>query len=49
MSLEPLFDSDQTSTAIPLGQSKELTMFGCLDLMFKIIRQLTKVDFIGKM
>ena len=40
-------DSDQNSTAIPLGQSKELTVFGELDPIFKVISQLTKVDLIA--
>ena len=40
-------DSVQTSTALPLGQSKELTMFCDLDPIFKVISQLTKVYLIA--
>ena len=46
--LNPCLDSDQTGTAIPLGQSKECTMFGDLDPILNVICQLTKVDFIAK-
>ena len=41
-------DSHQSSTAIPLGQSKELTVFWYIDPIFKVNSQLTKVDFIAK-
>ena len=42
-------DSNQTSTAIPLGNLKSLLYFGDLDPIFKVTSQLTKVDFIAKM
>ena len=41
-------DSHQSSTAIPIGQSKDLTMFWYIDPIFKVSIQLTKVDFIAK-
>ena len=41
-------DSHQCSTAKPLGQSKELTMFWYIDPIFKGNSQFTKVDFIAK-
>ena len=40
-------DWDQSNIVIPLGQSKELTMFSDLDPILKVIHQLTKVDFIA--
>ena len=40
-------DSQQSSTAIPFGQSKELTMFWYIDPIF-VNSHLTEVDFIAK-
>ena len=34
--LNLLFDSHQSSTDIPLGQFKELTLFGVYDPIFKV-------------
>ena len=46
--LNSCLDFDQTSAAIPLGQSKSLLCFVDLDPILKVIRQLTKVNFIAK-
>ena len=41
-------DSHQSSTTIPLGQSKKLTMIWYIDPIFKVNNQYTEIDFIAK-